>query len=311
MNTPLLSPILSPILSVNSLHKHYETKKLFGNKKTTYALQDIHLDIFPGETLSIVGESGSGKSTLARVLSQLEAPTQGQIRWSSSQPPRIQMIFQDPKLSLNPKKTILTSLLEPLRIQNQLSSQQQMERVTTVTQQVGLNPELLARYPHMLSGGQRQRVGIARALMILPDILILDEPLSALDVSIQSQILNLLLQLQQDLKLTYLFISHDLNIVKLISHRTAVMYLGQIIESAPTQELFKNPNHPYTRALLDSAKNFNPLEGEIPSPFALPRGCSFAPRCQYRQVACEQQRPNLSTVGSEHLSRCLLTLPKV
>lgn len=290
------------------------------------AVQNISLEIKKGETLGLVGESGCGKSTLGRVLIRLIDTTSGTITFKGKDIThtkgeelrllrrQMQIIFQDPYASLNPRITIGEILEEPLIIHNLYNSAADRKtRVRDLIDLVGLRPEHLSRYPHEFSGGQRQRVGIARALAVNPELIICDEPVSALDVSIQAQIINLLMDLQQKLGLTYIFIAHDLKVVEHVSQRVAVMYLGQIVETAAADDLYLHPQHPYTRALLSAIPVPNPkpreqriiLTGDVPSPINPPPGCYFNPRCPIATSDCSQQKPLLKEVRKDHLASCL------
>lgn len=290
------------------------------------AVQDISFDIKKGETLGLVGESGCGKSTLGRSLIRLIEPTSGKIFFKDRDITNIsgndlrelrkkmQIIFQDPYASLNPRMTIGAILEEPLIIHNLFDSpKDRQDRIIELINLVGLRPEHLTRYPHEFSGGQRQRVGIARALAVSPELIICDEPVSALDVSIQAQVINLLMELQQKLGLTYVFIAHDLKVVEHVSHRVAVMYLGQIVEMAESEELYRNPQHPYTKALLSAIPIPDPkpraeriiLIGDVPSPINPPSGCHFNPRCPIASEACRTDIPKLREVSPQHFVSCL------
>ncbi len=290
------------------------------------AVQNVSFDIKKGETLGLVGESGCGKSTLGRSLIRLIEPTSGKIFFKDKDITNIsgqelrelrkkmQIIFQDPYASLNPRMTIGAILEEPLIIHNLFDTpKDRRDRVTELINLVGLRPEHLSRYPHEFSGGQRQRVGIARALAVSPELIICDEPVSALDVSIQAQVINLLMELQQKLGLTYVFIAHDLKVVEHVSHRVAVMYLGQIVEMADADELYRNPQHPYTKALLSAIPVPDPkpraeriiLTGDVPSPINPPNGCHFNPRCPVASDACRTDAPKLKEVSAQHFVSCL------
>ena len=290
------------------------------------AVQNVSFDIKKGETLGLVGESGCGKSTLGRSLIRLIEPTSGKIFFKNKDITNIsgtelrelrkkmQIIFQDPYASLNPRMTIGAILEEPLIIHNLYSSpKDRRDRVIELINLVGLRPENLTRYPHEFSGGQRQRVGIARALAVSPELIICDEPVSALDVSIQAQVINLLMELQQKLGLTYVFIAHDLKVVEHVSHRVAVMYLGQIVEMADSDELYRNPQHPYTKALLSAIPVPDPkpraeriiLTGDVPSPMNPPSGCHFHPRCANASDFCKTDVPQLKETTANHYASCL------
>jgi dipeptide transport system ATP-binding protein len=305
------------LLETRALSKHY---RLPARKELVRALDGVDLKLYSGRTVAIVGESGCGKSTLAKVLMRLEEETSGEILISGQPHTRIrrsqylrtlQMIFQDPYSSINPRKKAWEIISEPLRIQEGLSANECRVRAMEWMIRVGLRPEFADRYPHMFSGGQRQRIGIARALILRPKILICDEPISALDVSIQAQVLNLLMDLQEEFQLALLFISHDLSVVKHIADEVHVMYLGKVVERGPTEKLFEAPSHPYTQALLSStpevgAKRLTervPLRGEPPSPLSPPSGCRFHTRCPYTQSSCRTEVPAL-LMRSSHEDAC-------
>ncbi|MBC7538322.1 MAG: dipeptide ABC transporter ATP-binding protein [Bacteriovorax sp.] len=298
------------ILSVDALHKTYDIKKLFRPTLKLKALSDINFHLDKKETLGIVGESGCGKSTLAKVLTKLEPRTLGEINLqgikydeisSHDFHSKIQMVFQDPYQSLNPRKKALDIIADPLRINTNTSANETRDLVMAMMKKVGLREEFALRYPHHFSGGQRQRLGIARALMLRPEILILDEPVSALDVSIQAQVLNLLLELQEEFKLSYIFISHDLEVVQHMSDRILVMYLGRVVEYGSRDQIFNNPLHPYTKILLESAPKTHreksnqaiTVKGELPSALNLPKGCAFEPRCPFAKPGCKESIPLL------------------
>ena len=309
--------MVQPILQLNNVRKYYPIKKGVFSKTVGHvkAVDEISLDIYPGETIGLVGESGCGKSTLGRSIVKLESITEGSILFEGqdisklspsmmrSLRSEIQMIFQDPFSSLNPRKRVRDMLEEPLKVHTNLSEEEIDEKVSTLIELVGLNQDQLDKYPHEFSGGQRQRIGIARALILNPKLIICDEPVSALDVSIQAQILNLLKELQKQFGLTYLFIAHGLGAVKYMSDRIAVMYLGKIVEFGTKEEIFNNPKHPYTKALLDAYPPPNPrlrnqqkivLEGDLPSPANPPSGCSFHTRCPFKTQMCVEVSPELS-----------------
>ena len=290
------------------------------------AVQNVSFEIKKGETLGLVGESGCGKSTLGRSLIRLIEPTSGKIFFKNkdiTHAPKdelrelrrkMQIIFQDPYASLNPRMTVSAILEEPLIIHNLFNSpKDRADRIKELINLVGLRPENLSRYPHEFSGGQRQRIGIARALAVNPELIICDEPVSALDVSIQAQVINLLMELQQKLGLTYVFIAHDLKVVEHVSHRVAVMYLGKIVEIADSDELYKNPQHPYTKALLSAIPVPDPkprperiiLTGDVPSPMNPPSGCHFNPRCPIASDLCKTQVPQLKELSHQHFVSCL------
>jgi len=315
-----------PLLQVNDLKQHFFLKKekLFGAQQVVKAVDGVSFDIMPGETLSIVGESGCGKSTTGRAILRLDEPTSGEVLLfgknlvaMSKKELRvarkdIQIIFQDPYASLNPRRTIRQMLTEAMSIQKIVPPAQQEARMLELMTLVGLRPEYLERYPHEFSGGQRQRIGIARALAVNPKIIICDESVSALDVSIQAQILNLLKKLQRDLDLTFLFISHDLSVVRHISDRIMVMYLGKVVEIADKHSLFSQPLHPYTKALFSSIPIIDKhhrkeriiLKGDIPSPLHPPTGCSFHTRCPFATDQCRTEIPALREITATHQVAC-------
>lgn len=291
-----------------------------------HAVSDVSFTIYRGETLGLVGESGCGKSTLGKMLIGLIPPTSGAVWFNGEDLSRfrgrrlqtmrrgMQMIFQDPYASLDPRMKVGDIIMEPLNAHRMGKSRaERVEMVKALMEQVGIRPELFIRYPHQFSGGQRQRIGIARALALNPELIICDEPVSALDVSIQAQILNLLGDLQQQRGLTYLFISHDLNVVRYLSDRVAVMFLGQFCEVSPTEPLYTNPRHPYTRFLLESVPQPDPtlrdeeralLSGEASSPVNPPDGCRFHPRCPYADARCKTEKPDLVEMAPGHLCAC-------
>lgn len=316
------------LLKVEHVVKHFPIHGgLFSRQVASVkAVSDISFELKKGETLGLVGESGCGKSTLGRCLIRLIEPTSGKIFFNGEDITtvdnnrmrdlrrKMQIIFQDPYASLNPRMTIGAILEEPLVIHNLYPDEKQRkERVQELIKLVGLRPEHLSRYPHEFSGGQRQRVGIARALAVNPEIIICDEPVSALDVSIQAQVINLLMELQQKLGLTYIFIAHDLKVVEHVSTKVAVMYLGQIVEMAEADELYKNPQHPYTKALLSAIPIPDPkprperiiLTGDVPSPIAPPPGCYFNPRCPMASAECKMTKPELVEKSKGHFVSCL------
>lgn len=288
------------------------------------AVDRVNLGIYPGETFGLVGESGCGKSTLAQVLLRLQAPTGGTV-WFQGQDlgnikrgelkkirREMQIVFQDPYDSLNPRMTLEEIVTEPYVIHKTGTAAERKEKARQLLELVGLPAQQLSRYPHQLSGGQRQRVSIARSIALSPKLLVCDEAVSALDVSIQAQILNILSDLKEKLGLTYLFVSHDLSVVRFISDRIGVMYFGRLVEVAPTEELFERHRHPYTRALLSAVPNPNPrekkhrepLHGEVPSLLNPPAGCIFHQRCPYAEERCRQEKPKLEAVGDQHLVAC-------
>ncbi|MCC5960029.1 MAG: ATP-binding cassette domain-containing protein [Rhodobacteraceae bacterium] len=318
----------SPLVELNNISRHFPGKRtsLFGPPETVRAVDGLSLRINRGEVLSLVGESGSGKSTVGKALMRLTDLTAGEIVFDGQEISRfdrarmrplrrrIQMVFQDPYASLNPKASVADTLAAPLEIHEpDLTRAQRQDRVADILETVGLSPDFAARYPHEFSGGQRQRIGLARALITKPDLLVADEPISALDVSVQAQVINLLLELQQRLGLTILFISHDLSVVSHISDRIAVMYLGRVVEVAPAEALFRAPRHPYTEALLSAIPEPDMrarrkrmiLKGDIPSPVNPPSGCSFRTRCPYAIAECANARPLLEPAGPGHLKACI------
>ena len=289
------------------------------------AVDRVSLAIAPGEVVGLVGESGCGKSTLGRIVAHLLRPTAGaalqrgrdvtSLTGTEAQAAAlaVQMIFQDPFASLNPRMRVRDIVGEAPVAHGLVSPQEVDAYVDELLNRVGMDPSYRRRYPHQFSGGQRQRIGIARALAVKPEFLVCDEPISALDVSIQAQVLNLFMRLRQDLGLTYLFISHDLGVVRHIADRVAVMYLGRIVEEAPTEEVFARPNHPYTQALLTAVpsldqrrRRFTAIEGEIPSPLSPPEGCTFHPRCPHAMPRCRTEPPTLKPIGPGHQSACHL-----
>ncbi len=309
---PSATSAAAPVVTARGLTRHYEVKGgMFSAAQTVRALSDLDFDLSPGKTLAVVGESGCGKSTLARVVTLIEAPTSGEFsiggvkatpeNWKSLRS-KVQIVFQDPYGSLNPRQRIGNILTEPLTINRpDMKPAEREAKAREMLKLVGLRPEHYDRYPHMFSGGQRQRVAIGRALMLEPDVLVLDEPVSALDVSIQSAILNLLLDLQERMGLAYLFISHDLSVVRHVADDIVVMYLGRAVETGPKEAIFAEPQHPYTKALLSATPSADPrgrkdrikLEGELPSPLDHLPGCAFAPRCWKAQDKCRAERPAL------------------
>jgi oligopeptide transport system ATP-binding protein len=292
------------------------------------AVDGLDFDIYSGETLGLVGESGCGKSTTGRSILQLYHPTAGKVDFLGKdltqlkgedlrkQRRQMQMIFQDPYASLNPRMTVGSIVAEPMEVHNIGTKSERLERVRELLEVVGLNPYFINRYPHEFSGGQRQRIGVARALAVNPSFIVCDEPISALDVSIQAQVINLLEDLQEQFKLTYLFIAHDLSVVRHISDRIAVMYLGKIMELADRDELYRNPMHPYTQALLSAVPIPDPvveekrkriiLEGDVPSPANPPKGCNFCTRCPKAMDVCREQEPAFKDYGEGHFAACWL-----
>jgi len=289
------------------------------------AVEDVDLTVKAGEVVGLVGESGCGKSTLGRMIAGILPPSAGTISYRGQpvdksrggrQSIRVQMVFQDPFASLNPRFRVRDIVGEAPLYHGLVSKAGVSDYVAGILQRVGLDPSYGDRYPHQFSGGQRQRIGIARALAVQPEVLICDEAVAALDVSIQAQVLNLFMDLRRDLGLTYIFISHDLGVVEHLSDRVAIMYLGRIVEMAPTESLFAAPAHPYAQALLASVPRlsarrqiFQPIQGEIPSPLAPPSGCAFHPRCPHAIARCRQERPELRAVGPDRVSACHLNDP--
>ena len=330
VNEDITSEKEDVILEVKDLVKHFPMGGgFFGqNQKVVHAVNGINFKVKKGETLGIVGESGCGKSTAGRTIIRLYEPTSGQIIFEGQDVTKaegndllnlrrqMQMIFQDPYASLNPRMTVGDIVGEGLDIHKLASGQARTDRIYELLEVIGLNPEHANRFPHEFSGGQRQRIGIARALSVNPRLIICDEPISALDVSIQAQIVNMLEELQEKLDLTYLFIAHDLSMVKHISHRIAVMYLGRIVELADSFELYKNPQHPYTQALLSAIPIPDPrveatrkrivVQGTVPSPIDPPSGCYFRTRCLYAKPVCAEQVPQLKELGNNHVAACHL-----
>ncbi|RXZ82030.1 ATP-binding cassette domain-containing protein [Paenibacillaceae bacterium] len=320
----------NPILEVNSLYKKFPVYgpfgKLFGAKAHVNAVTDVSFQLYEGETYGLVGESGSGKSTTGRTTLGLTPASAGQVLYQNRDLSAmsgaemrkfrkdVQLVFQDPFSSLNPRQRIGDALEEPLIIHRMGDKAERQEKVFGILKTVGLQPEHYFRYPHEFSGGQRQRVGLARALIMNPKVIICDEPVSALDVSIQSQILNMLKQLQQELKLTLLFITHDISVVRYISDRIGIMYLGKIVEEALTDALFQEPMHPYTKALFSAVPDFTRsklkerivLRGEIPSPLSPPSGCVFHTRCPFATEVCKKETPVLREVREHHKVACHL-----
>jgi oligopeptide transport system ATP-binding protein len=318
----------TPLLEVRHVKKYFPIRKgvLQREFARVHAVDDVSFAVRAGETLGLVGESGCGKSTLGRTLVRLLEPTDGEIIFDGTpiqnlgtrrlRPLRreMQMVFQDPYASLNPRKRVGTIVSDPMKIHDLGSRAEQKQRVGEILETVGLSPEHYNRFPHEFSGGQRQRIGIARALALRPKLIIADEPVSALDVSIQSQMLNLLDDLQNEFHLTYIFIAHDLGVVRHVSDRIAVMYLGKVVELSPAEELYQRPIMPYSEALLSAVPIPDPdlaekrerivLEGDVPSPINPPSGCRFHPRCRYATDVCQQIEPPLVDYGNGHLAAC-------
>ncbi|MET4234592.1 peptide/nickel transport system ATP-binding protein [Bradyrhizobium sp. LA6.10] len=315
-----------PLLKVENLTKHYPLGRGFLKKSgpVVRALENVSFSVAAGETLCIVGESGCGKSTLARLLMRIVKPTSGRVVIDGTDVTdlepnalrpwrrRMQMVFQDPYSSLNPRLTAGQIITEPVENFERLSPKQRQALASDLLQKVGMRPEMMRRFPSELSGGQRQRLAIARALALQPSLIVADEAVSALDVSVQAQILNLLLDLQQDMGIAFVFISHDLSVVEHIGHRVAVMYLGRIVELALCEALFAKPTHPYTEALIAAAplpdptrvRSGSPVEGEVPSPINPPCGCAFHPRCPYAVERCRMEIPPLVPMADGRLVAC-------
>ena len=316
----------SILLEVKSLKKHFQVKTSNQGIKTVHALNGISFVLHEGETLGLVGESGCGKSTAARTILRLVEPTSGEVFYKNqnlinvkknklrSLRKEMQIIFQDPFASLNPRKRIRKILEEPFDIHGFTSSKEKHERITWLLERVGLLPDQVEKYPHEFSGGQLQRIGIARAIALSPSLIIADEPVSALDVSIRAQIMNLLFDLKQSMQISYLFISHDMTIVRHFCDRVAVMYLGKIVEIADSYSLYKNPSHPYTEALLAAVPSIDlerkkqrlKIKGELPNAMDMPQGCAFYSRCPIREKRCEQSIPELKEIKPGHQVACFL-----
>lgn len=316
------------LVEVKDVKKEFITAKSLTGKpqKIVHAVDGVNLNIYEGETVGVVGESGCGKSTLGRTILQLIPPTAGQILYRGEDITKfkkeemrqmrrkMQLIFQDPYASLNPRMTVLELIKAPLDAYKIGNNEERIKKVKEIMELVGMPENMMNRYPHEFSGGQRQRIVIARALVLDPEFVVCDEPVSALDVSVRAQVLNLIQDLQKTKKLTYLFISHDLSVVKYVSDRIAVMYLGRIVEIAEKSELYNNPQHPYTKALLsaipipdvDRKMKREILTGDVPSPLNPPKGCYFNTRCKYASERCRQECPALHDIGSGHMVACHL-----
>ena len=324
-------PDQEPLLNVKNLKMHFPIVRGFFRNVVGHvrAVDDVNLFVYPGETLGLVGESGCGKTTVGRCIMRVYDPTAGEIMYKNRQgkmvniakipgsdlkPYRreLRMIFQDPYASLNPRMTVLDIVGEPLTVHGIANGRELEERVAELLKRVGLRPEYMRRYPHAFSGGQRQRIGVARALALDPQLVICDEAVSALDVSVQAEVLNLLQALQRDFNLTYIFISHDLSVVEYIADRVAVMYVGKMVEVTETRELFASPLHPYTEALLSAVPKPDPrrrserlvLEGDVADPAHPPSGCYFHPRCRYAKDNCKTDTPALREVNPGHFAAC-------
>ncbi|RGE47723.1 peptide ABC transporter ATP-binding protein [Mannheimia granulomatis] len=317
----------TPLLDAINLKKYYPVKKgMFAKPKTVKAVDGVSFTLERGKTLAIVGESGCGKSTLGRMLTMIESPTEGELFYKGQnflvddketaqlRRKKIQIVFQNPYSSLNPRKKVGAILEEPLLINTDLSAKERKARVLEMMAKVGLKPEFYDRYPHMFSGGQRQRIAIARGLMLQPDIVVADEPVSALDVSVRAQVLNLMMDLQEEMGLSYVFISHDLSVVEHIADEVMVMYLGRCVEQGETKTIFNNPRHPYTQALLSATPRLNPeqrrerikLTGELPSPLNPPKGCAFNARCRFATNLCRTSQPELKTYKDGSRIACFM-----
>lgn len=318
------------LIAVKNLKKYFSVRTSFyqSQKKFVKAVDNVNFTIYKGETFGLVGESGCGKSTLGRTIIRLYDVTDGQIYFDGTDIARLdakklhpyhkrmQAIFQDPYSALNPHMNVEEIISEPMEIHMKLSRKERQEKIELLLQKVGMKKEDMGKFSFEFSGGQRQRIGIARALSVEPEFVLCDEPISALDVSIQAQVVNMLEDLQNDMGLTYLFVAHDLSMVRHISNRIGVMYLGKIVEISKSDELYKNPLHPYTKALLSSIPIPDPIkaanskrtiiEGDLPSPLNIPKGCRFRTRCQYAQKICEEAEPELKEVDNEHFVACHL-----
>ncbi|WP_314284868.1 peptide ABC transporter ATP-binding protein [Haemophilus sputorum] len=317
----------APLLDAINLKKYYPVKQgMFKAPKMVKAVDGVSFTLERGKTLAVVGESGCGKSTLGRMLTMIEHPTEGELFYngqnflvndkatSTLRRQKIQIVFQNPYSSLNPRKKVGEILEEPLIINTSLSSKARKEKVLAMMAKVGLKPEFYDRYPHMFSGGQRQRIAIARGLMLNPDIVVADEPVSALDVSVRAQVLNLMMDLQEELGLSYVFISHDLSVVKHIADEVMVMYLGRCVEQGDVNQIFENPKHPYTQALLSATPKLDQAEkgerikltGELPSPLKPPKGCAFHARCWKATERCKVEQPALTPYADTRKIACFM-----
>ncbi len=326
----------TPVIELRDVHKRFESRpdiaqrilSLAGrpmDRRTVHAVNGVSLSVARGEVVGLVGESGCGKSTLGRVVAGLHRQSSGELYYQGrdvgglqgadklAYTLGVQMIFQDPQASLNPRQRLRQILGEALKVHKLAPAAEIPARVDRALAEVGLDREYRDRFPHQISGGQRQRIGIARALLVAPKFLVCDEPVAALDVSIQAQVINLFMDLREQHGFTYLFISHDLGVVRHISDRVAIMYLGKIVEQAKASEIFAHPNHPYTQALMAEVpdverrgRKFTPIRGEIPSPLNPPSGCTFHPRCPHAMPRCKEEAPELKTIAPGHVSACHL-----
>ena len=331
---PTATANAAPVLQADDLHRDYPVRRgLFAAPAVVHALAGVSFSVQAGRTLAVVGESGCGKSTLARLLTMIESPSRGRLlvdgddvtatvahtgnganaAAQSRLRRAVQIVFQNPYGSLNPRQTVGAALMEPLLVNGMANAAEREAAARAMLRQVGLRDESFARWPHMFSGGQRQRIAIARALMLKPRVLVLDEPVSALDVSIRAQVLNLLVDLQQAMGVAYVFISHDLGVVRHVADEVMVMYLGKVVEHGPREAIFNNPQHPYTQALLSATPTVNPalrrqrilLQGELPSPINPPSGCAFHTRCPIAQARCRVETPALLPAGAQRVA-CLV-----
>ena len=336
MDASTTSPVTTPLLQLRGIDKRFvqpvdlagKIANLLGAKNApavVHAVAGVDLEIRAGEVIGVVGESGCGKSTLGRVIAGINPPTAGEVRYKGKLAQEmtaaerkayglaVQMIFQNPMASLNPRMRVLDIIGEAPVVHGIVPASQKEDYVAGLMRQVGLDPDYGQRYPHQFSGGQRQRIGIARALALKPQLIVCDEAVAALDVSIQAQVLNLFLELRRTLELTYLFISHNLGVVGHVSDRVVIMYLGRVVEIAPTETIFNRPNHPYTQALLaelpsldTQRRDYKPIQGELPSPLRPPTGCAFHPRCPHAMPRCSVEMPLLRTLDTGHVSACHL-----
>ena len=315
---------MTALLEAKKLVKEFPVRSFLGEKRRLTAVAGVDLELFPGETLGLAGESGCGKSTVARLLTGLMPPSEGSISYAGRDlatldrrgmaqfRKEVQMIFQDPFSSLNPRMRVREILSEPLVIHRIGDERERRERVAWLMERVGLSPEQLSRSPHEFSGGQRQRIGIARALAVAPKVIVADEPVSALDLSVQAQIINLLQEVKEELNLSFLFITHDLSVLRHLSDRIAIMYLGRIVETGSRDQVLESPLHPYTEALLSAIPSIDPekrgnrviARGELPSPLSPPSGCPFHTRCPYAQKLCGEIRPELEEKEPGHRAAC-------